>query len=147
MLLPLLVSSSPPLDSTLLLAVTVPGPQPQDLFYIGGVLAVGAFGARQVFDSIFAESTDEYQPPLPGSLPGPLKDIPFIGNRQTQDPAEAAESLRQQLLTAADAGDLKLALKLEKDLKNLLAETGVRMIVEDDGDYSPEKQERLPKNW
>ena len=37
---------------SVLLAAEVPGPQLVDVFYIGGVFAVAAFGGRQVFDSL-----------------------------------------------------------------------------------------------
>ena len=32
-------------------------------------------------------------------------------------------------------------------MKNVLAESGVRFIVEDDGDYSLDKEEKLPSKW
>jgi len=132
----LLVASSGPvtLSASGLLAADVPGAQPVDLLYIGGVVAVLGFGGRQVFDSAFAENTNEYRPPLP-----------FFGGRSTSaaDPAEMAESLRQRLQEAAEAGDLETAFRLEKELKQLLAESGVRYVVEKDGD----RKDGLPENW
>lgn len=137
-----------------------------------------------VFDSAFAENTNEYRPPLP-----------FFAGRSADstDPAEVAESLRQRLQEAAEAGDLETAFRcvdstssarldsrcamcgsasepqraatlvkpaltlahtntdtlpcasyrLEKELKQLLAETGVRFVVEKDG----ERKDGLPENW
>ena len=160
MLLPLLSASTAPLPlsaaplslgaglaPSVLLAYEVPGPQFTDLFYIGGVLVVLGFGGRQVFDSVFAESTNEYQPPMltPTNL---LSKLPFIGNDEAnQNPEQVAEDLRQRMMAAANAGDLETAYRLEKEMKNLLAESGVRFIVEDDGDYSARKEEKLPDKW
>ena len=138
----LMLASSP--ASTSLLAVEVPGAQPSDIFYIAGVIGVFAFGARQVFDSAFPEN-EEYVPPMAGTLPGPLKNLPFIGG-ESADPAEKAERLRQQLQAAAQAGDLKTAYKLEKELKNVMAESGIRFIVDDEFQQS-EDTEQLPDNW
>lgn len=136
---------APPLPAVLL-AAEVPGPQFVDLFYIGGVVAVAAFGGRQVFDSVFAENTNEYQPPLP-SPSSLLSKLPFVGGGSDENPEEVAEDLRQRMMAAANAGDLETAYRLEKEMKNVLAESGVRFIVEDDGDYSPDKEEKLPSKW
>jgi len=40
-----------------------------------------------------------------------------------------------------------MLVEKEKEMKNLLAESGVRFIVEDDGDYSARKEEKLPDKW
>ena len=106
----------PPMASTTaLLADTLPngstGALPSDLLYIGGVVAVAAFGGRQVFDSVFAEN-EEYRPPLPGNLP-------FLGDGAREDPAARAEALRQRLQTAAQAGDIETAYRTEKELKQV----------------------------
>jgi hypothetical protein len=149
MLLPMAAMQASPLgvaQASTLLAVEVMGPQVNDIFYIGGVLVVLGFGGRQVFDSVFAESTDEYQPPIltPSKL---LSNLPFIGSGANENPEEDAEDLRQRMMAAANAGDLETAYRLEKEMKNLLAESGVRFIVEDDGDYSAQKEEKLPDKW
>ena len=141
MLLAASATPPPPLlqavpSSSLLLAATVPGPQFEDIFYIGGVFLALAFGGRQVFDSVFAEDTNEYKPPMP-TIFGKVD--------AQQDSAAAAEDLRQRLMVAAEAGDLETAFRLEKELKNLLAESGVRYIVDDDENYSAKKEEKLPK--
>ena len=140
--------SAPPQPAVLaasnLLAVEVPGAQPVDIFYIAGVVVVLGFGAKIVFDSAFPENTDEYVPPMPGSLPGPLKNLPFIGDGG-KDPAQA-EALRQKLLAAAEAGDLETAYRTEKELKNLMAESGMRLVVDDEFQRS-EDAEPLPDKW
>ena len=41
------------------------GTQFVDIFYIIGVVGVAAFGFRAVFDSVFAENTEEWVPPKP----------------------------------------------------------------------------------
>ena len=125
-------------------AVEVPGAQPQDIFYIAGVIGVAAFGVRQVFDSAFPENTNEYVPPTPGKLPG-IDNLPFFGGSGLS-PADEAEQLRQQLLAAAEAGDLKEAYQLEKKLKNLMAETGMRLVVDEEFQRS-EDAEKLPEKW
>ena len=131
-----------PFSGALLVADAAPGPQLSDLFYIVGVIAVIAFGARQVFDSIFPEN-DEYVPPMPtlSSLPviGGLFDDPTGG----MDPAEKAEELRAIITRAAAEGDIETAYRTEKQLKQLLAETGVRFMVDDDA----AQEENLPKKW
>ena len=137
----------PTLSSSLLLAETLPngstGAQPVDLLYSFGVLAVIFAGGRQVFDSTFAENS-EYVPPMPGSLPGPLGKLPFLGGQEApEDPEAACEDLRVRLQEAAQAGDIETAFRLEKELKQLLAETGIRYIV----DEGSENNEQLPKNW
>lgn len=91
-----------------------------------------AFGARQVFDSIFAEN-DEYKPPNVFGFGGGIAN-----------PEEQAEKLRQRLQAAAQAGDLGEARRLEKELIQLLSDTGVRYMV-DDGDTT--KQEQMPDKW
>lgn len=130
---------------SILLAAEVPGAQPVDIFYIAGVLGVAAFGARQVFDSAFPENTDEYVPPLAGSLPGPLASI-FGGKDASIPPAERAEKLRARLQAAAEEGDIEVAYRLEKELKNLMAETGIRFVVDDQFQRS-EDEEALPPRW
>lgn len=139
------LSVPPPSRTTVPVAVEVPGAQPVDVFYILGVAGVAAFGLRQVFDSAFPEN-DEFVPPSPISLPGPLKDLPIIGTRAIANPADEAERLRQELLAAAEAGDLKTAYRLEKELKNLMAETGMRLVVDDEFQRS-EDDEALPDRW
>ena len=145
--LPFMLLSAPPAPrTTSIVAVEVPGAQPQDLFYIVGVFAVAAFGGRAVFDSSFPEN-DEFVPPkptLPG-LPGPLQNIPFFGGNAA-DPASEAEDLRQRLLIAAEAGDLREAYQLEKQLKNLMAESGMRLVV-DEQYQQTEDAEQLPDKW
>jgi hypothetical protein len=135
----LLLGGTPAPLPTLLIseAPAVPGPQLVDAFYITGVLAVAAFGLRQVFDSTFAENTDEFSPPMPGAT------FPFMGDEKRADPEEAAEALRQRLQAAAEAGDLETAFRLEKELVQLLAETGVRYMVDDENAPS----EKLPDRW
>ena len=147
------VPSLPPARSAVrrsspLVAVEVPGAQPVDLLYILGVVGVAAFGVRQVFDSAFPENSDEYVPPMVGSgLPNPLKNVPFVGGGQEPaDPAEQAEQLRVRLLAAAEAGDLRTAYNLEKELKNLMASTGMRLVVDDEFAKS-EDTEDLPDRW
>ena len=73
-----------------------------------------------------------------------LFDRIFGGDDVSASPEEAAEVLRQKLQRAAAAGDLATAYRLEKELIQLLAESGVRYIVEE-----PEstEQESMPKNW
>jgi hypothetical protein len=147
--LPLLLSAVPTalpppchFAAATLIAAEVPGAQPQDFFYILGVGAVAAFGIRQFYDSWFPEN-NEYVPPIPGAMPGPLKNI--LGGSDA-DPAVEAERLRQELLAAAEAGDLKTAYRLEKELKNYLAETGMRLVVDDEFQRS-EDVEALPDRW
>ena len=150
-----LLATTPPQASelasclpTFALAVEVPGAQPIDLLYIIGVVSVAAFAVKNVFDSAFPENTNEFVPPMVGAptLPGPLKDLPFVGGGTRADPAEEAERLRLQLQAAAEAGDLKRAFELEKDLKNLMAESGMRFIVDDEYQQS-EDAEQLPDKW
>ena len=119
----------------------MPGPQFVDIFYVGGVFAVAAFGGRQDFDSAFAENTDEFRPPMPGQLPGPLRNLPFIGGGERGDPEEEAEMLRQKVQEAAEAGDMETAFRTEKELKQLLAETGVRYMADES------REENLPERW
>lgn len=142
----LLLLAPPPVPHSVsraptVVATEVPGAQPVDLLYILGVGGVAAFAVRSVFDSAFPENTNEYVPPTTGTLRG----LPFIGGDQA-DPAEEAERLRQQLLAAAEAGDLKTAYEKEKELKNLMAETGMRLIVDDEFQRS-EDAESLPDRW
>ena len=141
--------SAPPQPAVLaasnLLAVEVPGAQPVDIFYIAGVVVVLGFGAKIVFDSAFPENTDEYVPPMPGSLPGPLKNLPCIGDGG-KDPAQEAEALRQKLLAAAEAGDLETAYRTEQERKSLMAESGMRLVVDDEFQRS-EDAEPLPDKW
>ena len=152
--LPLVLLATPPPQAselalswpTLTLALEVPGAEPQDALYIIGVISVFAFAVKNVFDSAFPENTNEFVPPMVGAptLPGPLKDL--IGGGAGADPAEEAERLRLQLQAAAEAGDLKTAFQLEKDLKNLMAESGMRFIVDDEYQQS-EDAEQLPDKW
>ena len=80
-----------------------------------------------------------------GSLPGPLKNLPFIGDG-ARDPAAEAEALRLKLLAAAEAGDLATAYRTEKELKNLMAESGMRLVVDEEFQQS-EDTEQLPDRW
>ena len=126
--------------SSLLLAAEVPGPQPVDLIYILGVLAVGAFAARNFFDSIFPEN-DEYVPPMPALSKIPIIGALFEDPAGGMDPAEKAEELRQKIAAAAAAGDIETAYYTEKELKQLLAETGVRYMAD------AVREEDLPEKW
>ena len=141
--LPLTLLAAAPATSSLL-AVEVPGAQPVDIFYVLGVGLVAAFGVRQVFDSAFPENTNEYRPPLATSLPGPLRNL--LGDAAMSNPEAKAEQIRQELYAAAQAGDLETAYAKEKELKNLMAETGIRFIVEDEFQQSEDK-EQLPDRW
>ena len=116
------------------------GAQPSDLIYIVGVLGVMAFGGIQIFASTFAENDVEFVPPMPGTMPEPLKRL-FGGGKE--NPEEACEALRLQLQASAQAGDLETAFRLEKELKQKLAETGIRYVV----DEQSESTESLPDNW
>ena len=149
--LPFLLLAPPPTvhvspsRTNVVVATDVPGAQPVDVLYILGVGSVAAFAVRSVFDSAFPENTNEYVPPTTGTLRGPL-DALLGGDAANADPAEQAEKLRQQLLAAAEAGDLKTAYQKEKELKNLMAETGMRLIVDDEYQQS-EDAESLPERW
>lgn len=125
------------------------GAQPVDLLYVLGVLGVLGFGGLQVFRSFFPEnfSSDEYLERSPTSGVR-LPSIPFLGDGAPaqSSPEEAAEELRVRLQEAAQAGDLATAYRLEKELIQLLSESGVRYIVEDDPD-AEDSREALPKNW
>ena len=140
---------------TLLFAETLPqvlpnggvGAQPTDLIYVVGVLGVLLLGGLQIFDSTFAENTQSFVPPMPGSASG-LRGLPVIGPALSRvfgapdDPEAACEALRQRLQAAAEAGDLETAFRLEKELKQMLADTGVRYVVEDKSG-----SDSLPENW
>ena len=113
-------------------------------FLFVGVFAVLALGGSQIFSSAFPEAIapkDEFRPPMP------TPKVPFFsGPPGGQSPEVAAEELRQRLQAAAADGDLKTAYRLEKELIQLLAESGVRYMVEDDPD-SEDSKEDLPTNW
>ena len=123
------------------------GAQPTDLIYVVGVLGVLMLGGLQIFDSTFAENTQSFVPPMPGSASG-LRGLPVIGPALSRvfgapdDPEAACEALRQRLQAAAEAGDLETAFRLEKELKQMLADTGVRYVVEDKSG-----SDSLPENW
>jgi hypothetical protein len=84
---------------------------------------------------------------MPGSASG-LRGLPVIGPALSRvfgapdDPEAACEALRQRLQAAAEAGDLETAFRLEKELKQMLADTGVRYVVEDKSG-----SDSLPENW
>ncbi len=97
------------------------GTQFVDIFYIIGVVGVAAFGFRAVFDSVFAENTEEWVPPIPGKV-----DMPFgLGGSGNQDPTIEAERLRQKLQAAIEAQDLETAFKTEKALLQFMGENGL----------------------
>lgn len=87
---------------------------------------MGAFGARQVFDSAFAENTNEYVPPLPG-FKGLTKLFGGEDGAAREEAAavQQAEVLRQRITDAAAAGDIETAYRSEKELKQVRAYIGV----------------------
>lgn len=151
--LPNMAASAPALVTSLLADTELlpngsTGALPSDLIYVVGVVGVLVLGGLQVFDSTFAENSETFVPPMPGSASG-LRGLPVVGGFLSSmlgapdNPEEACEALRQRLQEAAEAGDLDTAFKLEKELKQLLADTGVRYLV----DEPSEQTEALPDNW
>jgi hypothetical protein len=115
------------------------GPQLGDFVYIGAVLAIGVFGAMQVFASSFPEDDNEFAPPMLSKLPSMLN--PFGSDSPKRPPEEVAEELRERIQEAAAAGDIEAAFYLEKELKQLMAESGVRFQAD------AKSEEQLPDKW
>ena len=87
-----------------------------DLLYGAGCIAALNFAFKNVFDSIFFEN-DGFTPPMP-VLKNPFS--PEV------DPIVQAEGLRQQMQAAIAAQDMVEAYRVEKELKQLMMESGIR---------------------
>ncbi len=89
--------------------------------YTVGVLAVLTLVGRSVFDSVFIEndSTTPGKPKLSFPMPG------LFGGASAEDPTLEAERIRIRMQAAAQAGDLELAFRLEKELKQFLWDNNV----------------------
>lgn len=87
-----------------------------DLLYGAGCVGALTFAFKNVFDSIFFEN-DGFRPPML------VPKNPFA---EEVDPIVQAESLRQQMQAAIEAQDMAAAYKIEKEIKQLMMETGIR---------------------
>ena len=87
-----------------------------DLLYGVGCIGALTFAFKNVFDSIFFEN-EGFRPPMPV-----LKN-PFAPK---VDPIEQAENLRLQMQAAIEAQDMEAAFRIEKEIKQLMMETGIR---------------------
>jgi len=101
------------------------GPQIQDVFFILGILGVGAFASRAIYDSLFIEN-ESFKPPditkLP-SLPfglGKKIAIPGITGGMPEDPVMQAELLRLKLQRALGRKDERAVRMIEAELADLM---------------------------
>eukprot|EP00316_Scyphosphaera_apsteinii_P025121 CAMPEP_0119321338 /NCGR_PEP_ID=MMETSP1333-20130426/55139_1 /TAXON_ID=418940 /ORGANISM="Scyphosphaera apsteinii, Strain RCC1455" /LENGTH=148 /DNA_ID=CAMNT_0007328293 /DNA_START=114 /DNA_END=560 /DNA_ORIENTATION=+ len=95
-----------------------------DAGFAVGVLFVGAFGLRIVFDSLFIEN-DDWKPPDLSRLPSiPFPSIPGLTPRQ-QDPVMRAEVLRLKLQRALKKRDKVGVTLIERELQELIEKEGL----------------------
>lgn len=98
-----------------------------DFAYVLAVSSVLFFALRNVFDSVFTENEalgldSTFRPP---DLTASKLSIPFLQSNDP-DPVAKAEQLRERMQIAIEEQDMVGAYNIERELKQLMAESGIR---------------------